>query len=61
MAALEPELYFFDADGKKSDAGLHDAMLDNPEADRRFAQEAIDSAIADGVSADDAQRLYGVG
>ena len=59
--ALEPELYFIDADGKKSDAGLHDAMLNNPEADRLFAQEAIDSAIARGVSAEDAQRLYGVG
>ncbi len=59
--ALEPELYFIDADGKKSDAGLHDAMLNNPEADLLFAQEVIALAIARGMSPADAQRFYGVG
>lgn len=38
----------------------HDEILDNPEADRLLAKRAVERAIAQGLSREDAERLYGV-
>jgi hypothetical protein len=47
-------------DGKRTDAHLHDPILDNPEADAYLSKIAIERAIAGGMSRARAQRLYGI-
>jgi len=42
-------------------AGEHEHILNNPEADRRLAQRAIERAVEeDGMSLEEATRLYGL-
>ncbi len=56
----EPEPYFIDAQGKKGDAILHAAMLDdNDAADRALAEDAIRLSIKAGVDEKAARRFYG--
>jgi hypothetical protein len=47
-------------DGKE-DAFIHDFILDNPEADKAFQDEAIRRAVAGGMSLEMAHALYGNG
>ncbi len=51
---------FFTRDPDKSDAALHGAILDNPEADAALAARAIERAIARGLTRDEAEALYGL-
>lgn len=44
--------------GKKEDAGLHAELLNNEEAERATAAAAIERAIKDGLSREDAEQLY---
>ncbi len=56
---MQPDLGYIDSEGKLRDDGLHDAMLDNPEADAAIQKVARDAAIKDGVSKAAAERFYG--
>ena len=47
-------------DGKKVDAALHDEILNNPDADRALAEQAIERALARGMTRKQAEDLYGV-
>jgi len=58
-AQMQPDLAYIDEDGKLHDDGLHDEMLNNPEADRWSRKLAFDAAIRAGVDAATARRLYG--
>ena len=49
---------FASPDGKE-DAFIHDAILDNSDADKAFRDAATIQAIADGMSLKDAHKLYG--
>ena len=53
------EAFYLDSDGQKRDAAIHDDMLDNPEAHRAIQQQAMESAIAEGMDPAVAMRLYG--
>jgi hypothetical protein len=55
------EFYYLDERGRKSDAALHDEILDNPEADLFTRLQTARRAIADGsMSEVFARRLYGI-
>ena len=56
---MQPDLGYIGKDGKLHDDGLHDEMLNNPEADKRSRQLAFDYAIGAGVSEATARQLYG--
>jgi len=56
---MQPDLAYIGEDGKLHDDGLHDAMLDNPEADEASRKAAYDAAIRDGVDKATAERFYG--
>ena len=47
-------------DGTRDDAAFHDEFLDNPEAKRLVAEQAIERAIANGMDPARARRLYGL-
>ena len=47
--------------GKKRDAAIHDAILDNAEAEREIARAAVSRAIERGVTPEDAERMFGGG
>lgn len=49
---------FVMVDGKKEDAGLHAELLNNEEAERATAADAIERAIKRGMSREDAEQLY---
>lgn len=50
-----------DAGGIWTDAPIHNAILDNPEADRLLSKIAVERAIARGVSPSAAEKVYGLG
>lgn len=53
------ELYT-EVNGQKEDAGLHDDLLDNREAEEATAVEAVQRAMRDdGLSQDQALAFYG--
>jgi hypothetical protein len=52
--------FFTVVDGIKTDAPLHDDILDNPEADLSNRIATARRAIADGMGKDDARLLYGI-
>lgn len=52
------EMCYVDKDGTLKDEGMHDAMLDNPEAYAAFQQSAYEQAIAIGFSEEEARALY---
>ena len=56
---LQPEPAYIGKNGKLHDDGLHEAMLNNPEADRAGRKLAFDAAIKRGVSKATAKLLYG--
>lgn len=41
------------------DDAEHELILDNPDADRWIAEQAVKRAMADGMSREQAERLYG--
>lgn len=47
-------------DGVKTDAELHDDILDNKDADVKLSCAAIERAIARGMSRAEARKLYGI-
>ncbi|HYW02913.1 MAG TPA: hypothetical protein VFA86_03140 [Gammaproteobacteria bacterium] len=51
------ELYTI-VNGRKTDAPLHEEILDNPEADRLLSEMAVQRAIEDGLSEEVARELY---
>ena len=53
------EMFYLDDDGKRQDAKLHEAMLDNPAADLKFRALAYDNALANGMSQEDADNIFG--
>ena len=53
------EFFYLDDNGKKQDAALHEAILNNPEADKALSEMAIKRAIADGMDPEAARRVYG--
>ncbi|MGU3494906.1 hypothetical protein ACLBXM_12760 [Xanthobacteraceae bacterium A53D] len=54
------ELCTIDADGHVSDEALHDEILDNAEAERAVAQQAVQRAIRDQkLTPEQAEELYG--
>lgn len=54
------ELCSIDADGRVTDEHLHAEILDNPEADRLIAREAIKRAVRRGLSRELAEQFYGI-
>lgn len=52
------EGFYIDKDGKKSDRAFHEAILDNPEANKAIAEEAIARAIRRGVPPEEAKRIF---
>ena len=51
---------YYEKDGRKHDAELHAAMLDNPEAEKRTAERAIKRAMKErGMDLATATELYG--
>lgn len=46
--------------GPKQDAELHEAILDNPEADRMLSEAAIRRAVNAGMPLEKARQLYGL-
>lgn len=44
--------------GKKEDAHLHEPILDNANADRYMAREAIRRAVAKGMDLKTAKKIY---
>ncbi len=55
----QPEPFYLDEKGERHDDGLHDEMLNNPEADAAFQRIVIEDARKRGVSEAAIQRLYG--
>jgi hypothetical protein len=55
------EFYYLDESGRKSDAALHEEILDNPEADLSTRLQTARQVIADGLFSEvDARKLYGI-
>jgi hypothetical protein len=52
--------FFIMGDGKRQDAPLHDAILNNDEADRVTRLATAKRAVASGKSKEVAAMLYGV-
>lgn len=50
---------FTTTDGVKTDAELHDDILDNEDADRKLSRAAIERAVARGMSLAEARKVYG--
>ncbi|MBC8125750.1 MAG: hypothetical protein H8M99_01195 [Gloeobacteraceae cyanobacterium ES-bin-144] len=55
---LASELYYLDGCGKKRDADIHEAMLDNPEATIAADHAAMKQAMEGGMSLKEAVALY---
>ena len=53
------EFFYLDEEGNKQDADLHAEMLDNPEADALCRRRAHARVIANGMSQEDADNLFG--
>lgn len=53
------EFCLVDPTGRVSDSGLHEPILNNPEADRAIAEAAVRRAMKRGLSRKDAESLYG--
>ncbi len=53
------EMFYLDADGNKSDARLYAEALDNPEADAKWQKRAKANQIAQGMSQEDADLIFG--
>ncbi len=55
---ISDEGFYLDEDGKKSDRAFHEAILDNPEADKFIAEQAVARAIQLGIPSDEAKRMF---
>ena len=53
------EYFYRGSAGKKQDAALHEALLDDPAADETAAQWDVAAAVKDGMSLPEALRAYG--
>jgi len=53
------EFFYLDADGNKQDADLYADMLDNPEADEFCRKQSKARCLANGMSREDADLMYG--
>ncbi len=53
------EFFVVDADGNKRDAGMHDVILDNPEAEEFCRKQSKARCLANGMSAEDAELNFG--
>ena len=51
--------YVLDEHGQKQDAGIHDPLLENADADLVFCLEVIRDHVRDGASLEDAVALFG--
>lgn len=52
------DLHILTEGGRRDDVGLHDEILRNPSADRQLADAAIQRALDQGLSEDEARALY---
>ena len=58
---MSDEFFYLDDNGKRSDAALHDEILDNPRADLENRIDTALRAVADGTMAPmTAAELYGI-
>ena len=53
------EAFYIGPDGKKTDADIHNDILDNTEADRLIQGQAVADAVAEGMEPSLAMKLYG--
>ncbi len=54
------EMFYVDKDGRKQDAELHEAILDNPEAAAICQQMALKRLKSSGMSEEEAKRWLGI-
>ena len=60
LTTASDEFCFVDEHGRKHDAGLHNTILDNPEADRICRLMSRDKMVARGVALEKANKLFGL-
>ena len=51
--------FFYEQNGQKEDADLHDDMLDNKAADEKQRRRAIQNQLEAGLSRDDVEAIFG--
>ena len=56
---MQPDLGYYDAEGKLRDDGLHDEMLSSKAGNAASQKAARDAAIKSGLSKAKAERFYG--
>ncbi len=54
------ECFYLDKNGKRQDAKIHEAILDNPAAEKAQAERAIKRAIESGLTESEARDAYGI-
>jgi hypothetical protein len=57
---MSNEFFYLDANGRKSDAALHEDILDNPEADLACRIETARGMIADGHDEQNVRMMYDI-
>jgi hypothetical protein len=57
---VSDEFFYIDANGKKSDALLHEELLDNPEADLAGRTGTARRAVIGGMVESTARQLYAI-
>ena len=57
---MSKEFFYLDAKGRKTDAALHDEILDNPEADFACRLETARRMLADGHAEKVVRKLYDI-
>jgi hypothetical protein len=57
---MSDEFFSIGDDGRKSDAALHDEILDNPEADKLNRIATAKRAVASGMDEVTARQLYDI-
>ncbi len=55
---ISNEGFYIDRRGRKRDRKFHEAILDNPEANKAIAEEAIARAIRQGIPPEEAKRIF---
>ena len=56
---MQPDLGYYDAEGKLRDDGLHDEMLNSKAGNAASQKAAVEAAIKSGLSKAEAERFYG--
>lgn len=56
---MEAEPVIIGPDGSRTDAAIHEPILNNPAARSRFAADAVHRAVTGGATLAEAMQLYG--